>query len=387
MNDRWLAWFKQQGWKPFPFQKETWAAYQAGASGLVHAPTGLGKTYAVWGGPLLEWLASDSDSPHKSEPLRVLWLTPLRALANDTAEALRAPVTALGLPWTVALRTGDTSSSARQKQRERFPTALITTPESLSLLLTHADIREKFSTLRCVIVDEWHELLGSKRGVQTELCFARLRHWLPELRVWGLSATLGNLEQALQVLLGAHGSAANSRLISAQAGKRFALKTLIPRRMESFPRAGHTGLTLLPEVVRQIEKRNTTLLFTNTRSQTEIWFQALTAARPDWHDQLALHHGSVNRAASSAPPASISAWTSRRWSRSSKSAVRRALPACYSAPAGAGTSLAPSAASSASRPMPLNSSNLPPCVKPSVARKWNPASRSTARSTCSRSIW
>ena len=296
MNERWLTWFKRQGWKPFPFQLEAWAAYEAGESGLVHAPTGLGKTYAVWGGPLLEWLAEDNHSQTKTEPLRVLWLTPLRALANDTAESLRAPLTALGLPWTVGLRTGDTTTAARQKQRERFPTALITTPESLSLLLTHADTRQKFSTLRCVIVDEWHELLGSKRGVQTELCLARLRYWLPELRVWGLSATLGNLRQALEVLLGASTEHHKSSLISAQAGKRFALKTLIPRRAESFPRAGHTGLTLLPSVIRQIEKRQTTLLFTNTRSQTEIWFQALTAARPDWIGQLGLHHGSVDRA-------------------------------------------------------------------------------------------
>jgi ATP-dependent Lhr-like helicase len=205
VDKAWLQWFKRQKWKPFPFQEQTWNAYLAGESGLVHAPTGLGKTYAVWGGPVLDWLAAHSDSaqwPTKPEPIQVLWITPLRALANDSVKSLRAPINDLKMPWTIELRTGDTSSSMRQKQRERFPTALVTTPESLSLLLSHADTAEKFSTLRCVIVDEWHELLGSKRGIQTELCLARLRHWFPRLRVWGLSATLGNLEQAMQTLFG-----------------------------------------------------------------------------------------------------------------------------------------------------------------------------------------
>lgn len=312
MSHRWRNWFKQHRWKPFPFQEQTWAAYRAGESGLVHAPTGLGKTYAVWGGPVLDWLAANSNEeqwPKKPEPLHVLWITPLRALANDSAASMRAPVTDLNIPWTVELRTGDTPSAVRQRQRRRFPTALVTTPESLSLLLSHADTQEKFATLRCVIVDEWHELLGSKRGVQTELCLARLRRWFPELRVWGLSATLGNLEQALDVLLGQHSRRGKSRLISAHVSKKFELKTLLPRNMERFPWAGHIGLTLLPAVIRRIEKRNTTLLFTNTRSQTEIWFQALQAARPDWLDQIGLHHGSVDREAREAVETRLRAGT------------------------------------------------------------------------------
>ena len=298
MNRRWLGWFAKQGWKPFAFQREAWTASLAGESGLVHAPTGLGKTYAVWGGPVMEWLDENPDRarwPKQAEPLRVLWLTPLRALANDSAESLRAPLTDLEMPWTVELRTGDTTSATRQKQRTRFPTALITTPESLSLVLSHAGTREKFASVRHVIVDEWHELLSSKRGVQTELCLARLRRWVPGLRVWGLSATLGNLDQALRVLLGADSAREKSRLISAHVSKKFALKTLLPRDVERFPWAGHVGLNLMPAVIRQIEKCQTTLLFTNTRSQVEIWFQALQSARPDWGDDLALHHGSVDR--------------------------------------------------------------------------------------------
>jgi ATP-dependent Lhr-like helicase len=299
-KETWRGWFKRRHWKPFAFQEETWAAYAAGGSGLVHAPTGLGKTYAVWGGPVMEWIAEHPDEtqwPAGPEPLRVLWITPLRALANDTAESLRAPLNDLGIPWTVELRTGDTTAATRQKQRVRFPTALVTTPESLSLLLSHEDTREKLTGLRCVIIDEWHELLGSKRGVQAELCLARLRHWVPTLRVWALSATLGNLEQALAVLLGPRFDAAKAQLVSAHLEKRFELKTLLPRHIEGFPWSGHSGLNLLPEVIRQIAKRKTTLLFTNTRSQTEIWFQALVRAKPEWESEIALHHGSVDREA------------------------------------------------------------------------------------------
>ncbi len=297
-SDSWRQWFQQRRWKPFPFQLETWSAYLSGESGLVHAPTGLGKTYAVWGGPVLEWLNEHPERnrwPTAPEPIRVLWITPLRALANDTASSLQAPLEDIKLPWTIGLRTGDTSSTARQKQRERFPTALVTTPESLSLLLTHADTAAKLASLRCVIMDEWHELLGSKRGVQAELCLARLRRWLPHLRVWGLSATLGNLNEAVQVLLGANQRSGAGRILSAKIEKTFELKTLLPKTVERFPWSGHAGLALLPAVIRQIEKRSTTLVFTNTRSQTEIWFQALQAARPEWGEQLALHHGSVDR--------------------------------------------------------------------------------------------
>lgn len=237
---------------------------------------------------MLEYL--ENNKPGKGpEPLRVLWITPLRALANDTVESLRAPVEDLGIPWTIEMRTGDTSSSQRAKQRERMPTALVTTPESLSLLLSYKDAREKLGTLRSIIVDEWHDLLGTKRGVQTELCIARLRNWLPELRTWGLSATLGNLDQANHVLLGHK----EGLLVSGDLKKEVEVKTLLPATVDKFPWAGHVGLTLLPDVLKHLEQARTTLLFTNTRSQTEIWFRALQEAKPDW--PIAIHHGSVDR--------------------------------------------------------------------------------------------
>ena len=186
-------WFKTRGWKPFPFQRAVWRHYAAGQEGLIHAATGTGKTYAAW-------LAALHEPP--GDKLRVLWITPLRALAGDTLESLRAPVVDLQLGWRVEARTGDTPTSVRQKQLRKMPHALITTPESLSLLLSYEETRASFSGLRMVVVDEWHEQLGSKRGVQTELALARLRAWTPSVRTWGLSATIGNLDEALRVLLG-----------------------------------------------------------------------------------------------------------------------------------------------------------------------------------------
>jgi ATP-dependent Lhr-like helicase len=282
--------FKHKGWKPFAFQKETWAAYAAGRSGLLHAPTGQGKTLAVWLGPVAEAL--------KEKPVpkacTVLWLTPLRALAQDTLRALREPLEILAPQLQVEARTGDTSAAVRARLRKTLPFGLVTTPESLSLMLTHDDTREKLSGLKAVIVDEWHELLGSKRGVQAELCLARLRAWFPELRVWGLSATLGNLDEARQVLLGEASEGALT--ISADLKKEIKVETIIPKEIDRFPWSGHIGTRLAPQVLRELDKARTTLVFTNTRSQTEIWCQELLSLRPEWQDRIAMHHGSLDPA-------------------------------------------------------------------------------------------
>ena len=293
-----LDWYAGQGWSAFPFQQETWQAYLDGASGIVTAPTGTGKTNAVWLGPLLEYVIEQQSVEKRAvrptEPLRVLWLTPLRALAADTASALEKPVLALDLPWTVELRTGDTKGSIKARQRKRLPTALVTTPESLSLLLSYPETRQMMGHLRAVVVDEWHELLGSKRGVQTELALARLREWNPGLKVWGLSATLGNLEQARDVLLGPKRGPAG-RIIQSDQSKQTEIATLIPADVRRFPWAGHLGLTAVPGVVEAIRGASTTLVFTNTRNQAENWYQALTLYEPEWEDSIGLHHGSLAR--------------------------------------------------------------------------------------------
>jgi len=309
-------WFALKGWKPFQFQRDTWNAYLSGSSGLVHAPTGSGKTLAVLLGSAIEHLnhlssvrsAADSvatktkakfaeprsPAKHKSaDPFTLLWITPMRALANDTAHSIQEAVTALNLNWTVQLRTSDTSSHIRAKQKERLPTILVTTPESLSILISYNDSGHRLGTLTAAIVDEWHELLSTKRGTQTELGLARLRHWNPQLRTWGLSATLGNLEQAMHVLLGAdhrHGV-----MIHSDQRKEIAVETILPDTIDRFPWAGHLGLKMLPKVIAAIERSGSTLVFTNTRSFSEIWFRAIIGARPDWVGKVGIHHGSLDR--------------------------------------------------------------------------------------------
>ena len=196
--------FREKKWKPFPFQTKTWDAYHEGKSGLVHAPTGTGKTYAVWTPALMEWVSEQQKQIFsKTAPsLRVVWLTPLRSLVRDTTRSLEELSEGMDLPWTIQSRTGDTSGSIKARQRKKYPTCLVTTPESLALLLSYPDTKQSFSDLRAIIVDEWHEMLSTKRGTQTELCLARLRKWNPQLKTWGLSATLGNLDIALSTLVG-----------------------------------------------------------------------------------------------------------------------------------------------------------------------------------------
>jgi ATP-dependent Lhr-like helicase len=283
--------YESRGWKPAAFQRRVWEAYLRGESGLIHAPTGTGKTLAAWFGPVIRHLRSDREPPGG---LRVLWITPMRALAADTENALAESTAELGLDWTVARRTGDATASQRARLRKSPPSALITTPESLSLLLTYADFQPKLAQLDCVVVDEWHELVGSKRGVQLELCLARLRAMNPGLQTWGMSATIGNLEEAAAVLLGpAH--PVSPTLVVARQEKRIDIEALVPDNIERFPWAGHLGLNLLSEVLEAVDGASSTLVFTNTRSQAELWFEGMLRARPDWIGSLALHHASLDR--------------------------------------------------------------------------------------------
>lgn len=288
-----LGWFAERGWRPFEFQRAAWQAIAEGRSGLLHATTGAGKTYAVWLGALMAF-AGRRRAPGRAAapPLTVLWLTPMRALAADTLRALKQPLEALQPGWTAGARSGDTSSAERSAQNLRLPTVLVTTPESLSLLLARADAREVLGALRMVVVDEWHELLGNKRGVQAQLALARLRRWNAGLCVWGMSATLGNLPEAMRTLLGDE----EGVLVQGETPKELVIDSLLPGRAERFPWGGHLGLTMLPQVIEEIAASPSTLVFTNTRSQSEIWYQALLEVRPDWAGQIALHHGSLDRA-------------------------------------------------------------------------------------------
>ncbi|WP_444815050.1 ligase-associated DNA damage response DEXH box helicase [Variovorax brevis] len=293
-----VEWFAKRGWKPFKFQREVWKSISLGRSGLLHATTGAGKTYAVWLGALLAFTQTErsrrpSNATEKdtAPALTVLWLTPMRALAADTLRALQQPLEDLSPTWSAGARSGDTSAAERSAQSKRLPTALVTTPESLSLMLARADAKDVLGKVRMVVVDEWHELLGNKRGVQIQLALARLKRWNPDLIVWGMSATLGNLNEAMRALLGHD----EGTLVQGEVPKALIVDSLLPGRAERFPWGGHLGLTMLPQVIDEIAASTTTLVFTNTRSQAEIWYQAMLQARPDWAGEIALHHGSLDR--------------------------------------------------------------------------------------------
>ncbi len=285
-----LDFFAVRGWEPFDFQVEVWRAYLAGKSGLIHSATGTGKTLAAWIGPLLESQIADRKS--QTSGLKVLWITPLRALAADTVNALQMPLSDLGIDWQVEARTGDTSSYVKARQAKQMPDALVTTPESLSIMLSRLEGREQLSDLQCVVVDEWHELMSSKRGVQTELALARLKSFNPSLHTWGLSATLGNLQESLDTLVGV---GRTGILVRGDVPKPVVIDSLLPPTIERFPWAGQIGSQMIPLVIEELENTGTTLIFCNTRAHTEIWYKGILELRPDWDGQIALHHGSLDR--------------------------------------------------------------------------------------------
>jgi ATP-dependent Lhr-like helicase len=288
------AWFARRGWTPHPFQERAWRSFLDGRSGVVHVPTGAGKTYAAYGGPLAAMIDElrDSGGGVLAGP-RLLYVTPLRAVARDIEKALRLPIEESGLGISVESRTGDTSASVRNRQRDRLPNVLVTTPESLTLLLARANSRELLAPCRAVIVDEWHELLSSKRGTQTELALASLRGFCPGLRTWALSATLSNLDEAAHAAAGVDD---DPEVISAPVDRPISIHTVLPARPDAFPFAGHLGLSMLNEVVEALDPARSTLLFTNTRSQAERWHHAILQERPEWARHTALHHGSIDRA-------------------------------------------------------------------------------------------
>jgi len=290
-------WFQEQNWKPFPFQKESWKAFLDGKHGLLNAPTGSGKTYALWFPIVLNYIKNNPDykTNHK-KGLKAIWITPLRALSQEIKQSAERITQDLETQMTVGIRTGDTSAKERAKMRTHMPDLLITTPESLQLLLSSKGYEKTFKDCSAVVVDEWHELLGTKRGVQMELGLSRLKTVCKNLRIWGISATIGNLEQAREVLLGPTSpELENSVLVKANLNKKITVKSIVPKEMETFPWRGHLGLHLLDQVVPIINNSKTTLLFTNTRSQCEIWFQKILEKYPEFAGEMAMHHGSINK--------------------------------------------------------------------------------------------
>lgn len=273
---------------------------------MVNAPTGCGKTFSVFLGAVIDFI-NHNPKNYKTKSksnLRLLWITPLRALAKDIGRAMEEVIDELGMSWKVGIRNGDTTISERQKQKRQMPEVLITTPESLHLLLAQKEYTTVFKSLKIIAVDEWHELLGSKRGVQAELAISRILNTHYSLKnfqccVWGISATIGNLSQAQEVLLSpisnGVGSAVISETVTAQIDKPIQIESIFPDEIEKFPWAGHLGIKLVDKVIPIIMQSKTTLIFINTRGMSEMWYQALLTACPELSGAIALHHGSIEQ--------------------------------------------------------------------------------------------
>jgi ATP-dependent helicase Lhr and Lhr-like helicase len=351
------SWLSLQNRKPFSFQEQTWEHINNGESGLVNAPTGFGKTYSVFLGALIQFINNNPTNftTKKNNGLQLLWVTPLRALAKDIEKAMNEVIAKLGMQWKVASRNGDTSTSDRAKQKRNLPEVLIITPESLHLFLAQKNYAETFKDLKIIAVDEWHELLGSKRGVQVELAVSRIQGLKvegsrlkvsegvattnsshtsiqsdesilfnkkevskneknPELEetlnlqpstlnsspstlnglcIWGISATIGNLEEAKDVLLSSLKT--EGVIIKANVQKKFEIHSIIPDEIEKYPWAGHLGIKMATSILPIIEKNKTTLLFINTRGMSETWYQTILDIAPELSGAVALHHGSIER--------------------------------------------------------------------------------------------
>jgi ATP-dependent Lhr-like helicase len=289
-------WFHERGWKPFTFQTEAWQAYLDGYNGLVNAPTGSGKTYSLMVAIALEFIRNNPKyKTAKNSGLQAIWITPIRALSKEIELSAKRMIEGLGLPWKVGVRSGDTTLTERQKQKIKPPELLITTPESLHLLLASKGYKEYFKDLKVLVADEWHELMGSKRGVQVELALSRLKTIAPELKVWGISATIGNMDQAVHALLGNYNKQELYKIVRANIKKEVEVISVLPDSVEKMPWAGHLGIHLLQKVVEIVKRSGSTLIFTNTRSFAEIWYQKLLDAAPELSGLMAMHHGSISQ--------------------------------------------------------------------------------------------
>jgi ATP-dependent helicase Lhr and Lhr-like helicase len=301
-------WFTQKSLKPFSFQEEVWLHILNGKSGLVNAPTGCGKTYSVFIGALIQFINQHPETyaVKKNNGLQLLWITPLRALAKDIGRAMEEVIEELGMQWKVGIRNGDTSTSERASQKKQMPEVLIITPESLHLLLAQKNYPSFFQYLIIIAVDEWHELMGSKRGVQVELAISRITGIVkerpnPKICLWGISATIGNLEESKEVLLAplvqlnGTENGENGLIVKAKLKKKIEVESILPDEIEKYPWAGHLGIKLAHKLIPIIEESKTTLIFINTRGMSERWYQELLNHAPQFAGAIALHHGSIEQ--------------------------------------------------------------------------------------------
>lgn len=282
-------WLGEKNFSPFSFQLKTWEKYSRGYSGMVVAPTGFGKTYSVFLAVITDFL---NNPTQYKDGLKLIWITPLRALAKDIAKAMNEAIAEIGLDWTVGVRNGDTPVAEKARQVKKMPDILLVTPETLHLLLAQKNHQRYFKNLKCVAIDEWHELLGSKRGVLVELGLSRLFSYQNKIKIWGITATIGNLDEALEVLIPYH---LKKTKVVAKEKKKIEILPVFPDEVEILPWAGHLGGKLVDKVVPIILNSKTTIIFTNTRSQAEMWYQLLLSHYPEFAGQIAIHHSSIDK--------------------------------------------------------------------------------------------
>ncbi len=288
MPPKFADWFALRGWRARPHQLDCLAADRAGLSFLLIAPTGGGKTLAGFLPSLVEL---DERPAAEKGRLHTLYISPLKALAVDIARNVAAPVAEMGLDVSIETRTGDTPAARRQRQKFRPPDILMTTPESLSILLASPDARDYFKGLKRVILDELHALIPNKRGHLLSLALARLRALAPEVRFSGLSATVPDAKPLIDYLTPQHkDNAKSAKLIRGKSGAKPVVDVLMSE--ERIPWAGHTGRHAFQEVYERIRAAKLTLVFVNTRSQAEITFASLWKLNDD-NLPIALHHGSL----------------------------------------------------------------------------------------------
>jgi len=278
-------WFRARNWRPHPHQLEMLRAADAGTDALLIAPTGGGKTLAGFLPSLMDIAANGAKGLH------TLYVSPLKALAVDVERNLMDPVAEMGLSIRIETRTGDTPQHKRQRQRFDPPDMLLTTPESLALLLSYPDSHRYFRYLNTVIVDEIHAMADNKRGDQMALCLSRLNALAPKCRRVGLSATVA-WPDALAAWLAPGADPAKVQRIEGGGGAEGRV-TILTTKAE-MPWSGHSGVHALAEVYEEIKKARTTIVFVNTRGLSEVVFQELWRLN-DENLPIALHHGSLSR--------------------------------------------------------------------------------------------
>jgi ATP-dependent helicase Lhr and Lhr-like helicase len=289
------AWFNGRGWRVRRHQVEMLEADDAGRHALLVADTGAGKTLAGFLPTLAAFTPSRLGDALPSEGLHTLYVSPLKALAHDVQRNLLTPITEMELPITVETRSGDTPSDRKARQRARPPHVLLTTPESLSLLLSYPESAQLFGTLQRVVIDEVHAFATSKRGDLLALALTRLQALAPGLRRAALSATLADPE-SFRAWLAPWGDLDSTALVEGEAGAPAEVEILLPDDGQRVPWGGHAAAWALPQLYEAIRRNRTTLVFTNTRFLAEYIFQLLWDANED-KLPIGIHHGSLSKEA------------------------------------------------------------------------------------------